>query len=118
MLALGRVYLAPPDRHMVVAEDRVMVVRGPLENRSRPAINPLFRSAAVARNSRVIAVLLTGLLDDGVAGLAAVKRCGGLTLVQDPAEAEFPDMLRHAIQAGMADQVLTLAICQGFCTHG
>ena len=108
-LTPGRVYLATPDRHMVMVEDRVTAIRGPLENRSRPAINPLFRSAAVARNSRVIAVLLTGLLDDGVAGLAAVKRCGGLTLVQDPAEAEYPDMPRQAIEAGVADQVLTLA---------
>lgn len=107
-LAPGQIYVAPPDQHLVLFEDRLLLTRGPLENRSRPAINPLFRTAAATRNSRVVAVLLTGQLDDGVAGLAAVKRCGGVTLVQDPKEAEYPDMPRHAMDAGVVDHVLSL----------
>lgn len=93
----GNVYVAPNDRHLIVAPGGVRVARGPKENRSRPAIDPLFRSAADAYGERVTGILLTGYLDDGVAGLAAIHRAGGLTIVQDPGDAEFPDMPSAAL---------------------
>ena len=104
----GHVYLAPPDRHLVITEEAASITAGPREMRTRPAINPLFRTAAAARGSRVIAIQLTGLLDDGVAGLDAVRRCGGLVLVQDPHEAEYAEMPQAAIDAGPVDLVGTL----------
>jgi two-component system chemotaxis response regulator CheB len=94
---LGHVYVARPDQHLIVKEDRVLSVRGPRENLWRPAIDVLFRTAAVAYATRVIGVLMTGQLDDGTAGLQAIKTCGGLALVQEPEEAEFPAMPRIAI---------------------
>jgi two-component system, chemotaxis family, protein-glutamate methylesterase/glutaminase len=105
----GRVYVAPPDRHVLLEADGMRVVRGPTENRHRPAIDPLFRSAAWAFGPRVIGVVLTGLLDDGAAGLWAVKTCGGLAVVQDPADAAFPDMPRNALAHVRADRTLPLA---------
>jgi two-component system chemotaxis response regulator CheB len=105
----GCVYVAPPDRHLVLHDDVVLVTREPRENRTRPAINPLFRTAAAARGSRTIGILLTGLQDDGVAGLAAIKRCGGLAIVQDPAEAEYAELPRRALAAVAIDHVLGLA---------
>lgn len=108
-IAPGRVYLAPPDRHLIVLEDTVLVTSEPHENRTRPAINPLFRTAAASRNSRTVAVLLSGTLDDGVAGLVAVKRCGGIVIVQHPTEARFGDMPRKALETVEVDHVLPLA---------
>ena len=89
----GRIYVAPPNRHMLATADGIRVTFGPRENRSRPAIDPLFRTAAVNYRSRVIGVVLTGLLGDGAAGLLAVHRCGGLALVQAPDDAF---VCRHA----------------------
>jgi len=96
----GRVYLAPPDHHLMVeANGRMRVTRGPKENRARPAVDPLFRSAALAFGSRVIGVVLSGGLDDGTAGLRGIKMCGGIAIVQDPADALVDSMpataLRH-----------------------
>jgi two-component system chemotaxis response regulator CheB len=97
LIELGHIYVAPPDNHMVIDHDIIRVVRGPKENRHRPAIDPLFRSAARHYGSRVIGVILTGMLDDGVAGLLTIKRLGGLAVVQDPADALYPDMPRNAL---------------------
>ena len=73
----GHVYVAPPDQHLLILDGKIRVTKGARENRSRPGIDPLFRSAAVAYRSRVIGVLLTGYLDDGTAGLISIQRCGG-----------------------------------------
>lgn len=102
------VYVAPPDRHLVLGPGHLRVARGPKENRSRPAIDPLFRSAAEVYGERVIGVLLTGYLDDGVAGLAAIARSGGLTIVQDPADALAPDMPTAALERVAVDRALPL----------
>lgn len=95
----GRIYVAPPDRHLLLTEEGLRVVYGPRENRSRPAIDPLFRTAAVHYRSRVIGVILTGLLGDGAAGLLAVHRCGGAAVVQSPDDAAYPDMPKRALGA-------------------
>lgn len=95
----GRIYVAPPGRHLLLAESGIRVVFGPRENRSRPAIDPLFRTAAVNYRTRVIGVILTGLLHDGAAGLLAVERCGGLPVVQAPDDAPHPEMPRQALAA-------------------
>jgi two-component system, chemotaxis family, protein-glutamate methylesterase/glutaminase len=86
------IYIAPPDNHMLLTEGQVSIGRGAPENGWRPSINNLFRSAAAAYNSRVIAIILTGMLDDGTSGMSAIVRSGGTAIVQDPNEAEYPDM--------------------------
>jgi two-component system, chemotaxis family, protein-glutamate methylesterase/glutaminase len=97
-LAPGEVLLAPPNEHLAVDQARVRLARGPRENFWRPSIDVLFRTAAVSHASRVAGLLLSGALDDGVAGLQAIQRCGGQVLVQDPEEAAYPDLPRHALQ--------------------
>lgn len=105
----GHVYLAPPDHHLLVDEGRMRLVHGPKENRARPAIDPLFRSAAAAYGPRAIGVILTGYLNDGSAGLWAVKEAGGLAVVQDPTGILYPEMPQHALAAVDADYVTPLA---------
>lgn len=107
-IELGHIYVAPPDHHLLVKDGFVRVTRGPHENRTRPAIDPLFRSAAVAYGTRVIGVVLTGHLNDGSSGLLAIKRCGGMSIVQDPQEAQAPDMPRNALEKVPIDYVLPL----------
>lgn len=94
----GRVYVAPPGRHLMIHDGVVETVHGPRENRSRPAVDPLFRSAAYWYGTRVIGVILTGSLDDGTSGLMTIKRCGGIAVVQDPDDAEFSGMPSSALQ--------------------
>ena len=102
----GRIYIAPPDHHLFLQPGVVRVVRGPKENGYRPAIDPLFRSAAHSFGPRVIGVVLSGVLDDGTAGLAVVKMRGGKTLVQDPEDALYPGMPSSAIEFVHPDGVL------------
>src|SRR5687767_3732333 len=86
----GRIYVAPPDCHLVIEPGVLRVTRGPKENRFRPAVDPLFRSAAQVYGPAATGVVLTGNLDDGTAGLWAIKQLGGISIVQDPADALFP----------------------------
>lgn len=104
----GKIYVAPPDCHLLLEPDHVRLSQGPKENRARPAVNPLFRSAAFAYGSRVTGVILTGGLDDGTAGLAEIKRQGGIAVVQDPETAYAPSMPQNAIRYVDVDHVVSL----------
>ena len=104
----GRIYIAPPDRHLLIYGDTLRLGQGPRENHARPAIDPMFRSAAVCCGPRTIGLVLTGYLHDGTSGLHAIKRCGGITVVQDPADAAIPDMPRNALEGVEADHVRPL----------
>ncbi|MBZ6075614.1 chemotaxis protein CheB [Microvirga puerhi] len=99
----GHIYIAAPDHHLLIADGHIRLGHGPRENLVRPAIDPLFRSAAVAYGPRVIGVVLSGLLGDGASGLNAIKRCGGFALVQDPEDAIADEMPVRALEATTAD---------------
>jgi two-component system, chemotaxis family, protein-glutamate methylesterase/glutaminase len=105
----GRIYIAPPDCHLLVEPGRVRVTKGPRENRFRPAIDPLFRSAAQVYGPAAIGVILTGSLGDGTAGLWTIKQLGGTTIVQDPAEALVPSMPQSALNHVRIDHTVALS---------
>lgn len=105
----GSIYMCPPDRHLLIEPGRMTLSHGPRENRQRPAVDPLFRSAARAYGRRVVGIVLSGMLDDGTAGLWAIKARGGLALVQEPAEARASAMPQNAIARVKVDAVLPVA---------
>jgi two-component system, chemotaxis family, protein-glutamate methylesterase/glutaminase len=107
-LVAGRVYLAPPDHHMLVTDGHIALTRGPRENFARPAIDPLFRSAAEICGRDAIGVVLTGNLNDGTSGLYEIKRRGGIAIVQSPSDAEAPSMPLSAIEHVAVDYCLPL----------
>ncbi len=104
----GTIYIAPPDQHLLLERGVLRLHRGPKEHHARPAIDPLFRSAALDGGPRVVGVILTGMLDDGTAGLRAIKACGGTTVVQDPRDAVEPSMPRSALDNVTVDYVREL----------
>jgi two-component system, chemotaxis family, protein-glutamate methylesterase/glutaminase len=105
----GNIYLAPPDHHLLIDKGKVLLGKGAPENRWRPSINNLFRSAAANYNSRVIGIILTGLLDDGTGGMSTIKRSGGIAIVQNPNEADYPDMPLSVLENMDVDYVESLS---------
>ena len=106
----GTIYVAPPDKHLLVERGgKLRAVRGPRENRHRPAVDPLFRSAAAALGPNAVGVILTGTLDDGTARLFAIKKRNGIAVVQDPEDARYPAMPSSALEQVAADHILPLS---------
>jgi two-component system, chemotaxis family, protein-glutamate methylesterase/glutaminase len=114
-LEAGKIHVARPDHHLLVHGHRMVVSDGPTENGHRPAINTLFRSVALEFNQHAIAVLLSGVLDDGVLGLAAVRNQGGVTIAQEPLDAMFPTMPLSAVRAGVVDHQIPAGEIGGLC---
>ena len=107
-LRAGEIYVAPPNYHLTVEDGEIRVLKGPRENRHRPAVDPLFRTAARSFGRATIAVLLSGNLDDGSAGVLAVRGRGGVAIVQDPADAQIGEMPKCALEYAGADYILPL----------
>lgn len=105
----GRIYVAPPDHHLMLSRGHIHITKGPKENNARPSINTLFRTAASAYGKRVSGIVLTGALNDGTVGLWEIKRHGGTTIVQDPGEALYPSMPQNALDNVQIDYNLKLA---------
>lgn len=105
----GQIHVAAPGQHLLLRAGHIHLSRGPRENCARPAVNPLFRTAAATYGDRVIGVVLTGNLDDGTAGLLAIADAGGVTVVQDPDEAAYPGMPSSAVENMRVDHVAPLA---------
>ncbi|MGI4020537.1 MAG: chemotaxis protein CheB [Janthinobacterium lividum] len=113
-LVPGHLYLAPSDQHLMTDQQgKILVTKGAHENRSRPAIDPLFRSAAVAFGRRLIGIILTGYLDDGTAGLKVIQRCGGTCIIQDPKDAQYPDMPQNALNQVKPDYLVPISAMGG-----
>jgi two-component system chemotaxis response regulator CheB len=98
LVTQGSIYVAAPDHHILLEGKKILIKKGPKENRFRPSVDALFRSAAYVYGARVIGVVLSGLMNDGTSGLWTIKRMGGLTVVQNPADAEYPDMPENALE--------------------
>lgn len=107
-IVVDNIYVARPNQHLLVKDNHFILGGGPEENRFRPSIDVLFRSAAVAYSSHAIGIILSGMLDDGTSGMWAIKRSGGTCVVQDPNEAEYPDMPLSVINNMEVDHVATL----------
>lgn len=105
----NHIYFAPSNRHLIVNKGQIILGHGPAENRWRPSIDVLFRSAAAAYSTHVIGVVLTGFLHDGTSGMIAIKRSGGICIVQDPNEAEYPDMPMNVLDRVEVDYSVGLA---------
>jgi two-component system chemotaxis response regulator CheB len=105
----GRIYVAPPDNHMLIKPGLIRIIPGPRENRARPAIDPLFRTAAQAYRDRVVGVVLSGLLSDGTNGLKTIKMYGGVTVVQAPEDAQYAGMPLSAIGNVAVDHILPVS---------
>lgn len=105
----GYIYVAPPNYHLLVEADKVLVRKGPKENRFRPSVDALFRSAAYTFGPRVIAVVLTGLLDDGTSGMWSVKRMGGIGIIQEPQDALYPSMPQSVLEYVAVDHIVPVA---------
>jgi two-component system chemotaxis response regulator CheB len=103
----GQIYVAPPNHHLLIEDSQIRLSQGPRENHHRPAIDPMFRSAARSYGQRVIGVVLTGGMADGVAGLMAVRAGGGITVVQDPKDADVPDLPRIAHEMVGPDYIVS-----------
>jgi two-component system chemotaxis response regulator CheB len=116
-LQAGIIYVSVPNRHLLVRDGRVVLSEGPTENGHRPAINALFRSVALAFGRRAVGVLLSGVLDDGLLGLAAIRSRGGTTVAQSPSDALFPTLPQNAIDAGVVDQQVTAAEVGALLEH-
>jgi len=108
VLSKGRIYIAPPDRHLLLDGDRIALGEGPRENNARPAIDPMLRSTALCCSGRAIGVVLTGSLGDGASGLWAIRHAGGIAVVQDPKDAAFAEMPLTALNRAKPDHVVSL----------
>ena len=108
-LERSHIYIAPTERHLIVEQGHLRLGSGPRENNARPALDPLFRSAALCCGPRTVGAVLTGTLGDGAAGLSALKQCGGITVVQDPGDAAFSEMPTTALARSHPDHIVGLA---------
>jgi two-component system, chemotaxis family, protein-glutamate methylesterase/glutaminase len=104
----GKIYIAPPDHHLLIERGKIAITKGPKENRFRPSIDALFRSAAYVYGPKVIGIVLSGVLNDGTSGLWSIKRLGGIAIVQTPAEASFPEMPLNVMEYVKTDYVLSV----------
>ena len=109
VLRNGRIYVAPPDHHMTLQDGRLALTRGPREHWARPAVDPLFRTAALFYGPDAVGVVLSGRLNDGTSGLFEIKRRGGTAIVQTPGEAQCPDMPQSALDNVAVDYCLPIA---------
>ena len=116
-IEVANIYVAPPNQHLLVKDGKILLGSGPQENRFRPSIDVLFRSAAVAYTSHAIGIILSGMLDDGTSGMWAIKRSGGACIVQDPNQAEYPDMPLSVINNMDVDFVSELGLIGGLLTE-